>query len=287
MKVLTFADLHLRYTVSSCVDATQSEWMDIQEQALNKVIDIATEELVDEVYVGGDIFHSVQSTSFECIVLFQNFAKTLNNRGIKVHIIAGNHDLYGHSSSNTDKSAYGILLNSNDVYTMNHSYIKGCNFDVDDYGDSDVIFKHTLCMPEKPQFIDCETPETLLAKYPSANFIFTGDYHRNFVYEKNNRFVINSGCLTKQASDFEDYETGVYVTNFDNNEIKWCPVNIEQKFVKNSEKKNNNRTFDDFVNGIKRESVTLDFVGEVKKELVKQDKPVQEVVTSWIESNGQ
>lgn len=176
MKVLTFADLHLRDTVPSCVDATHEQWMDIQRKALEKVRLIAMDNDVQEVYVGGDIFHSNNTASFQCITMFQDFAKLLNGDGIRVRICAGNHDLPQHSSSNVDKSAIGVLFNSDCIFDMKSSVIRGCNFDEDDYSGFKAIFKHVLCIPEneKPSFVECETPQSLLDKYKFARFIFTG-----------------------------------------------------------------------------------------------------------------
>ena len=201
MKVLTFADLHLRGTVPSCVNATPTEWMDIQKQALNKVVFTAIENDVDGVYVGGDIFHSEQSCTFECINMFIEFVLDLKSANIPVFVLFGNHDLQFHSSENIHKSAVGILQNYPYIYKMtsDKSLIYGCNFDIDDYDGKEKIFKHVLCIPEeqRPPVVECETPQTLLERYPSARYIFTGDYHKKFAYTDNGRFVINSGCLTK------------------------------------------------------------------------------------------
>lgn len=288
MKVLTFADLHLRSTVPSCVDATSAEWMDIQQKALDKVVEIAVEHNVDSVYVGGDIFHTENTTSFKCITTFQNFAKTLYDKDIKTRVIFGNHDLKYHSSIYLNEGAAGIILNSNYIFDMKDSPIKGCNFDEDDYEGCYAMFKHILCIPskDKPDFIDCETPESLLKKYYPATFIFTGDYHRNFVYENNGSFVINSGCLTKQASDFKDYETGVYVTDLNSHTVEWCPVNIEQKFVENG-RKDVDKSIMTFVDNVKQQEVNLDFMTALKNKLLKQEECVQDKVNSWIERVGQ
>ena len=292
MKKLTFADLHLRATVPSCVNATPSEWMEIQEKALDKVVEICEKNEIDEVYVGGDIFHSEQATSFECVILFQNFCRKLESLGIKVFILAGNHDLPGHSTANVRRSAIGVLFNSLAVNSMNSSdsKIKGSNFDEESDSDFPYIFKHVLCIPEesKPALAECETPQTLLEKFPKAKIIFTGDYHRNFIYKSpDGRMVVNSGCLTKQASDFENYETGVYVTDLEKGESVWFPVNVPQKFVKNGGKGNRDKSLEDFVNSIKKESVTLDFISELRERVPAQKEPVQEKVESWIEKIGQ
>jgi len=291
MKVLTFADLHLRDTVPSCVDATHDEWMGIQRDALEKVLQIAVDNHVDEVCVGGDIFHSNATASFECITMFQIFSRNLADSGIVTRIMAGNHDLPQHSSTNVNKSAIGVLLNSDCIFDMKEdSVIRGCNFDEEDYDGCKAIFKHVLCIPEKDKspFVECETPETLLNRYKSSRFIFTGDYHRNFVYKGlDNRYVINSGCLTKQASDFADYETGVYVSDLETCDVKWCPVNIGQKFVRNGGSAKADKSVEDFVSGIKKESVTLDFIGTLRNELAAQKKDVRDKVEGWIENIGQ
>ena len=295
MKVLTFADLHLRSTVPSCIDSTQSEWMATQKEALNKVLEIAVDNNVEYILVGGDIFHSEQTASFECIYMFQEFAAEAWEKNIKVRIIAGNHDLPGHSSSNISKSAIGVLMGSRCIGTMKSeatSPVWGCNFDDDNYYDYKYIFKHVLCIPKenKPEYVDCETPEILLDKYPFAEIIFTGDYHRNFLYVGNGkykgRYVVNSGCLTKQASDLENYETGVYVTDLEKKEIRWFKIDVCQKFVKNA-KVAVDESMMDFVNGIKREMVTLDFVGTLKNQIQDKDEGLKKKVNSWIEEIGQ
>lgn len=293
-RYLLVSDVHLRSTVPSCIEATPEEWMNIQRQALDKVYNIAVENKVDTVICGGDLFHSEQTASFECIQAAQWFAKVLYLKGIVFYTICGNHDLPMHSSSNLYRSAIGVFLNSECVKLLIkdcHPEIAGCNFDEDDYGDYPVIVKHTLCIPKNDipvDFIQCETPESLFEKYPKAKWICLGDYHRNFQYNLDGRHVLNPGCLTKQASDFEDYETGVYIFDTDTEEIKWCPVNIEQKFNHNGqEKKALDESIENFVEHIKAEDVTLDYVSSLQKEAENHDKPIQTKIESWIAEAGQ
>lgn len=293
MKELTTADWHIRSTVPRCIEATQQEWMDIQRKALERVGEIAEEFKVEGINVGGDIFHSEATASFECIYMVQEFCQRMYDKGIPVRIMAGNHDLINHSSSNIPKSAIGLLLNSKFVFNMNKDGpIKGCAFDNDDYGNAKYIFKHTLTIPkgEIPfEGIECETPESLLEKYPSADVICTGDYHKNFYFEKDGRRVVNSGCLTRQASDFEDYIPGVWIIDLEGTpeDDFWVPVNIEQEFNHNGEvKKELDAAIENFVGGVKKESVTLDFIESVKKELPNHEKEVQNKVNSWIERSG-
>lgn len=288
---LITADWHIRSTVPSCIEATPEEWMDFQKKSVHRVLEIAKENNVDEIDVGGDLFHSENTASNECIYLLQDTAQEADEQETPMDVFAGNHDLINHSSSNIPKSAIGVLLNSRSVYNMaeGKSFIKACNFDKDDYGDAKLIFKHVLTIPSKDKlgFIECETPESLLEKFPHAQFIFTGDYHKSFHFEKDGRHVVNSGCLMRQAADFEDYTPGVYIVDTETEDVNFVPIGLEQKFNHNGyEKKALDETIENFVEGIKAEDVTLDYVSSLKNEAQNHDKGIQNKINDWIEQSG-
>lgn len=288
---LITADWHIRSTVPSCIEATPEEWMEFQKKSVAKVGKIAKENKVDEINIGGDLFHSENTASNECIYLLQDFAQEMDKIDIPVFILCGNHDLPKHSSTNIPKAAIGVLLNSKGIRNMGKdtSYIKGCNFDEEDYGNAKLIFKHVLTIPskDKPDFIECETPESLLEKFPDAQFIFTGDYHKNFHYEKDGRHVVNSGCLMRQAADFENYTPGVYIADTETEEVNFVPIGLEQKFNHNGyEKKALDETIENFVEGIKKENVTLDYVSSLRNEAQNHDKGIQNKINDWIERSG-
>ena len=294
MKYVITSDWHLRSTVPSCIEVTQPKWMEIQRKALYKIKDIAKENDVHVILMGGDLFHTEQTSSFEVIHLAQDFTIDCHRESIEIRYLQGNHDEINHSSSNSYRSAMGVFMNSQHVIDMNSQFndkeVKGCNFDEDNYEGYEVIVKHVLCIPKEnipTELMQCETPESLLERYPSARFICLGDYHRNFHFEKEGRHVINPGCLTKQAADFEEYETGVYCFDTETNEVKWCPVNIEQKFNHNGyEKKALDQTIENFVEGIKVEDVTLDYVSSLRNESKNHDKGIQHKINDWIEQSG-
>lgn len=290
------ADWHIRYTVPSCLDMSHEEWMQFQRDSLKRIKEIAKENRAEYILVGGDIYHTEQSTDMECITMVQDFATECSEEGISIYIFAGNHDLPYHSSSNLKRSAIGVLFNSSNIYDMSNCPVcKGCNFDIEDYDNEDIIFKHILTIPKEmiPPHVTCDTPETLLERYPDARIIFTGDYHKNFMLgfnsEHGERWVVNSGCLTRQVSDFEDYDPGVYVFDLENpKHHMFAKIGLKQKFSHNGEvKKNVDKSLEDFANGIKREAVTLDFISSVRNELPKYEQSVQDKVNGWIDSIGQ
>ena len=151
MKFICTADWHIRATRPRC--RTDENWIETQRNALAQIKKISVEKNAP-VFVVGDLFHSNSDTSFECIQLVQSLADELG----ELYILAGNHDLPYHSSENINKSAIGILLNSNNIasirefnlWVLNHKDVTcSCsNFDEADNKDAEIVFKHTLVFPD-------------------------------------------------------------------------------------------------------------------------------------------
>lgn len=268
MRMIITADWHIRNTRPRC--RIDEDWIKTQQKALNQIAEIC-ENKNAPLMVVGDIFNSNSDTSFECINMVQKLADFIGG----IYLIAGNHDLPYHSSENIDKSAIGVLLQSENVFKIEDysDDFSAPNFD-EERNPMPYMFIHTLTIPskDKPEFIDCETPESLLKKYPTAKWIFTGDYHKNFVYEKDGRYVINSGCLIRQVSDMKDYQCGVYFVDTDKEVIEFIPIIDDEELVNDEyiiRQDEREERIENFVNKLKDvESVSLDFIDNVEKALL-------------------
>lgn len=262
------ADWHIRNTKPRC--RIDEDWIETQKKALNQVAEICKNKKASLMIIG-DIFHSNSDTSFECINMIQN----LSNRIGGIYILAGNHDLLYHSSANIHKSAIGILLQSENVFKIKDysDEFSAYNFD-EERKEMPYMFIHTLTIPskDKSEFIECETPESLLEKYPRAKWIFTGDYHKNFVYENKGRYVINSGCLIRQVSDMKNYQCGVYYVDTDKEIIEFIPIIDDEELVDDEYitiRDEREERIENFVNKLKDvESVSLDFIDNIEKALL-------------------
>lgn len=268
MRMIITADWHIRNTRPRC--RIDEDWIKTQQKALNQIAEIC-ENKNAPLMVVGDIFNSNSDTSFECINMVQKLADYIGG----IYILAGNHDLPYHSSENIDKSAIGVLLQSENVFKIEDysDEFSAPNFD-EERNSMLYMFIHTLTIPskDKPDFIQCETPESLLEKYPTAKWIFTGDYHKNFVYEKNDRYVINPGCLIRQVSDMKNYQSGVYFVDTEKETIEFIPI-IDNEELVNDEyiirQDEREERIESFVNKLKDvESVSLDFIDNVEKALL-------------------
>lgn len=275
MKLIVTADWHLKATMPRC--RKDENWIDTQRNALNQIFKIAKARECD-VFCVGDVFDSNSDTNFECISMVQNFADKLEKEcDSLLCIIAGNHDLPYHSSENIDKSAVGILLNSQSIIPIKKYYqgrysISASNFDEEDDHDAQIVFKHTLTLPEKNPLFESETPETLVEKFPNAKWIFTGDYHKAFDVKVNGCHVINPGCLIREKSDFKDYQCGVYYVDTEEEIVEFIPIIDDEELVddsyiiKNDERENR---IEEFGNKLKDvEGISLDFLDNVEKAIV-------------------
>ena len=246
MKFIVTADWHIRATRPRC--RVDNDWLETQ----------------------GDLFHSNSDTSFECISMVQKLAYWSGG----LYILAGNHDLPYHNSENLDKSAIGVLFSSENIFKIEDysDEFSAGNFD-EERLEMPYMFIHTLTIPQedKPDFVDCETPESLLEKYPTAKWIFTGDYHHNFHYEKKGRHVVNSGCLLRQASDMKNYQCGVYFVDTDENIVEFIPIIDNEDLIDDSyilQENERNERIESFVDKLKKtKGVSLDFIDNVQNEM--------------------
>ena len=275
MKLIITADWHIRATKPRC--RKDENWMETQRKALNQIFEIANAKQCD-VFVVGDIFHSNSDTNFECINMVQDFADRLEKEcDSLLCIIAGNHDLLYHSSENLNKSAIGILFNSQSIIPINKYYqgkysLSASNFDEEDDHDAEIVFKHTLTLPIKNPMFESETPETLVEKFPNAKWIFTGDYHKAFDVKVNGCHVINPGCLIRQVSDMKDYQCGVYYVDTEEEIVEFIPIIDNEELVDDSYitiQNEREERIDNFVSKLKdSKHLTLNFIENVENAII-------------------
>lgn len=271
-KFIVTGDWHLRSQLPRC--RKDENWIDTQKKALNQICIFAIDKKCD-IMVTGDIFDSQSTTSFEIIQLVQNMAKKLKKYNLGLYVIFGNHDLLYHSSGNIKKSAVGILLQTENIFPISvFENVSAPNFDEEDI-NCEYMFKHVLCFPDMkslPPNVDAFTAKELLEKFDKCNYLFLGDMHKNFHYEKNGRHVVNPGCMLRQAVDFKDYQSGFYFIDTDKNIVDFQLIIDDEKFIDDSyilrekEKEERIQAFADKIGEV--ESVSLDYIENVKSAMM-------------------
>lgn len=293
MKGIITSDWHLRSTVPQCCANTKTEWMDIQRKAVDQVIDVACKENCN-VYIVGDLHHKVADISFECLDITLSAGERLKKEvGKIIYYIAGNHDLKNHSMDNFKDSACGVLSHYDFCKLLQNDTNKdiGASCFGQEPEDRKYIFKHILCIPEKdkPDYVECETPSSLASKYKNAEYIFLGDYHKKFIEKVKNGsgkdcLVINPGCLTIQAADFQNYQPSVYVFDSEEQTIGEIPIINDEKFIVNEKGIiKEDASIETFIEAVKNNSeMTLDYISNLDKVIISESEQVQQKVRSWI-----
>lgn len=289
MRFVLTADWHLREDRPRC--RKDENWLGTQKSALNSIFAICDKTKAN-LYVVGDIFH--RSNEFKMVRDVQILADDLERVGLKLYYLCGNHDLKYHSSLNLNSSAIGLLRSSNNCRLIKDNPFENLdapNFDEMPRDDVDYLFLHTLCFPDMksmPPNVNAVCAKDLLEEFPKVNWIFTGDYHRNFHYKWKGRHVVNPGCLLRQASDMKDYECGVYYIDTEKEIVDFIRIIDNEELVDDSyivEQKERDERIDDFVSKLgETKAVSLDFIDNVEKAMRANDldEDVREMVSELI-----
>jgi predicted phosphodiesterase len=225
MKFIATGDWHLRGDIPRSVKVEKTEdWIELQMENLQQIFDIAHKEKIDDIVVAGDVFNTYSEPQ---ILVNKTLLKLKNRFGMRIHAIAGNHDLPYHSMVNLNSSSFGILFNGGafsliDDFDEKRLFI-GASFGVDEIlreTKTDLLVMHRLVAPKNtfPPDVKIDDPESIFAEFPNAENIIVGDYHHAFIAHKLLKARKNSkgkllvpGCIGRQAIDMENYECKVWV----------------------------------------------------------------------------
>lgn len=222
MKLLFTSDWHLR---SDQITNRLDDFQQLQIDTLKFIANLAWNK--DAVIIhAGDIFHKSKEENMQSMInqVYEIFKD--NN----IYFIAGNHDLLYKQIDNFDKCNIGLLskfenwnnknvksiTNDSEIfYLSNGQSIELYNFNEKILNrNKGICVLHRYCEKDNlPEYInDGITAKLLLEKYDYDVFV-VGDNHKAFEYEKDGRFVFNTGCITRQNLNEKDYQPSIILFN--------------------------------------------------------------------------
>lgn len=296
MLLLLTSDWHLRKDTPIC---RKDDFQVMQIQILKFISKVAKKHNA-RVIIAGDIYNKARLMySQDLEILLYNILKD-----IEIFFIAGNHDLQAHDIASIDRSNIGVLRNFNNWNFCPDfkEYKEKIYFKFFNYGDEiknvneNEYFKicvlHKYCEEEKlPDYIDNGiTAKELLGRYNYGLFV-VGDNHRSFVYEEENRFVFNCGCITRQSVTEKDYKPAIYL--FDTESKRYETISlpdnnsdvIDISHIENLNKRN--ERIDKFISKMKDKDfeIELDFEKNLENYIKNNnvDKFVREKITMSLE----
>jgi hypothetical protein len=93
--------------------------------------------------------------------------------------------------------------------------------------DAEVVFTHQLIFgteAARPPMAKGLTASELLAKYPKAKWIFTGDHHAAWHYKEAGRHVVNPGNLIAHNASMIEVDALCALVDLDAETIKWIKI---------------------------------------------------------------
>jgi len=234
MKLIITADWHIRTDRPRC--RVDSDWIGTQKKAVQFVFQQAKKRKA-KVCLIGDIFDKAN----DHFSILKYLLDWIFSSEIDFYILAGNHDCLYHSIEYMDRSLFGSLFSIAESEKTNILPMMklGCAFHYGQieeslYSGQEIVFLHELIFSDNEKILPNSgyyLASDLLITFPGAKWIFTGDNHHSFIYERNNRYVINPGCLLRQAADFKNYQPIIYFVDTEIGKIEKINVPDESSLI--------------------------------------------------------
>jgi DNA repair exonuclease SbcCD nuclease subunit len=276
-KFILAADLHIRNDLPRC--RIDENWEETQRLMIQEIVSIANKYKCPLI-ITGDLFDSPNIPARFIVMLIEEFSKIIN----KVYFLAGNHELPYHSIDNVENSSIGIL---SELSKQHMKIYEGMS----DFGiwqhfnsklmgkETGLLFLHRLVFESIktiPPNVSAITASDLLKEYPDSKWIFLGDNHQFFHYEKNGKHVLNPGCTIRQKSDEQKYKPSVCYVDTEKEIVERIFLNDNIEMVNDSylvEENERENRIEAFVEGIKKNGkISLDFLSNLEEGIKKNKK---------------
>jgi len=222
------SDWHIRESVPVC--RTDEEFFVDRLFGKIKFVKELAQKHDCPVLHGGDLFHHWKPSPYL-------LSRTMDVLPEKFYSIYGQHDLPQHSMKEKYRSGIHVLETAgvlkvlagahwgDDPKTMEHP-----SFSVQ-YGPYDTDYRsvlvwHHMVWQGKRLWPGQTDPSAIavLKKYKNYDLILTGDNHKAFVEHHEGRILVNSGSLSRQSADQNDFLPRVYLYYANTNTVE--PVYI-------------------------------------------------------------
>ncbi len=296
MKIIYFADSHLRLNVPVRRKENMEDWSEKIFSKIEKILQISKGESADMIICGGDFF-DYDTPSY---TLYNRVADVLKNNEIPFYIVPGNHDIFNANINTLYRTALMGLERSNLVNVFVDSIVKDnveiipipymieeANFKYEKKSDFQIIIPHLMLSDsELPfDFYLIDNIET------NADLFLCSDYHKPFDKLIGDTRYVNPGSLLRLSAIEHNYNRNPKVAMIDIEDeilvsyIEFDEFGISDEIFDRVEKEKEDDNFENFLNFVKEfknsESMsilkTIDLVAkeyDVEKEIVDEVKRI-------------
>lgn len=246
-----------------------------EEAQWDKVAQVAAlqQEHNCPVLHAGDLFHHWKPSPYL-------ISKTIIYLPSRFYTVAGQHDLPQHNLELFNKCGMHTLLQAKAINwigtDLEGNFGQGVGafpavFHDGNQGRTVGVWHHFVWDGKNipwPGFEGMSARQVLKAN-PEFDLIVTGDYHKPFTYEYKGRLLVNCGCLTRQAADYENHKPRVWLWNAETNTVKAHFLKIEQGVISRDHievQEERNKRLDAFIARISDEwEVSVSFEENLKR----------------------
>lgn len=283
-KFIVTADWHIRNTVPRCRLETEEEFVCFQLNLIHEICKEVIKFNADALIIAGDLFDRGNPG----INIINAVSTIFQKYPIPVYACAGNHDLPYHSWDLVNDSGYGLLLIDKIINKIVLFGVSINNYECQNYQNQEIVICHHLCFKDKksmPPNKKAMTAQELLNLYPSAQWIFCGDNHQGFHYEKNGRHIIVPGSIYIEATDQINYEPCIWIVDIEKETVESIKLQNPVEMISTEHveiEKERNERMDAFAKIIqsKKEKIGLSFKYKLQKKL--QNENISDAVKNII-----
>lgn len=290
MKFVVTADWHLRRSVPVCLTMSEDEFFNYQFQIVDEIYNHAINESARAVCIAGDIFDKAVPSIRILNALLDKIRFYQNEHKIQTMLIAGNHDLPGHSLGLVSDSGFGSLLASGLITresTIVDFFDWGNEKEQSESNSQEIALVHHLCMEKVPEHFEAMTPEDVFKMYPYSRWIVCGDNHHGFLFEKKPDYhLVVPGAITTHSVSLFDEQKRVFLIDTDDDEnCRWLPLSdAPEEFLTDkhlAEAEERNERIESFIEKLKTQGkIGMSFPENLERALL--DKSIRSEVKKII-----
>lgn len=237
-----------------------------------------------EVIHAGDLFEKARPSIF----LVARLMKVLPDN---FKTILGNHDIPEHNLELIDKSAVNLLQKAGKLQILKGNHY---NTNTKEYyllNDKKAAISHIMTWEGKVPWPGCTDPEinTFFDRYPEADIIVTGHNHKTMCVEKNNKYIINPGSLTRHKADQMNHRPCVFLYDSNTNTISphYLSINdnvISREYIDIENKKE--EKLQKFIDSIQHKNINKLSYEDNINILLNENKistKIKQIIQGWLE----
>lgn len=298
------ADIHLRPTIPYC-RTDKEQFHDIMFRKFECMLRAAADNQCPLV-IAGDFGDGAGARNWHPWLLSRTISiinAYRRHKWFDIWVTPGQHDLPNHQLERIEESGLWTLDTAETLRVLKEwkvdSRFKRGNYSIDffPYGSEiknctdknyyrKIAVAHKMVIEDKPEWPGQEASKakSLLAQF-DYDLILTGDNHKQFVVEHDNKVLVNPGSMFRSKSDQINHHPAYYIWYAEGNSVRRIEIPHDPDAVSVDHihhKKSREERTNAFVDSIKQYSeIGLSFEDNIKKHMEENKTPKQVQNKVW------